>query len=549
MPQKKQQKKKGNKKQTNVGGNRKRRTRMRMKREDTSIPTAYASIVGRSQRRITTNSYERVRVEHCEMFTEVSTTVSFQATEYPIQFPNTNMFPWGSEIAKRYQKYRLTRLNYIYLPSCGTTKSGNIDLVVQLDVDGPEPATLMSLMQYENKVTSSLFVPAELSVPQSELNNFKELWVSESLTQGGAPRLNSPGNLYVNAVSSDTAAVVGRLYVDYEVEFFDPVPFGTNPSVLGSDYYTDSAPASYNDSDIVWPAISGTVTDRFVGAPIIFKTISVPIAGGSKMTRAVVINQAQDISIDSSIDANFPASMGVGDLEAVPWTTIFRVIDVAGNIIQALPAAYQSITSGVYRIIAGVKILASAFTGNGPWTVSQYTSSDSYSAFESGYWIEDTYIQVGYQTPAITQFDARVARLDALQDGGLANGYYRLQLAGGAGLDEDNIFGTTPTAQLENIAVDSWASNVLALSNVALGPYTLVLSLDGTFAGLDISATATGATLGSPISAIKDDGSMSLYISPVYVTNSAVEFTFSGTGTSVTATNLFFGPSVAYLAL
>ena len=128
----------------------------------------------------------------------------------------------------------------------------------------------------------------------------------------------------------------------------------------------------------------------------------------------------------------------------------------------------------------------------------------------------------------------------------MQNGYCRLELAGGPGIDDGDIFGNPPTLVSEVIAVATWGSNVLELKNVNPGPYQMTLRLAGTGITGAANVTATGATLGTVTSVVNTAGTTNLLTVAVYVTGDPA-FTFTETATTINTSHLYFSPAVAYV--
>jgi len=541
-PKNTKKKKKRNKKARKAG--------VGMQMSSVQLPVASATTVGRAQRKIISRTADRMRLAHCEMISELTTTQTFSPLSFSIGFPNAALFPWSSTLSKQFEKYRLIRVNLFYVPSCGTARSGNVDITAQYDPVGTIPGSVVEMLQYEDKITVPVYQAGELVCQQRHLNQFKELWVAlEGYSGGGSPRLNWAGNLYVSVTSGETPFVAGRLYVDYEVEFYEPV--SNTASVNGdlvSDYYT--AGNSTVASTVVLPPVLPTsgFGDHFNGGTMTFQNYnyaSGPNGGASTLQtgRVVQITSPGDVTIEVDIDMD-PAvtENSVFNYNGeFAWTTVFLVLDVGLNLISQLPAAYQQIVAGYGQISAGISLLKSAFTGKGPWFVGMQSApagtSETPVNFSASY--TGCYIQLSNGVKDFSQFDAIVERQESLTTAGFMNGNCRVRA-----VCTGNEF-IWPTLELEGVSLETQGYDLI-MKNLKPGPYLVTTYVTGTSI-LNYTLSGTGFTLGTPQKVINSAGTAALVCVTAYCTSDEAQITLNPTFTTLTYMDFRLVPDVEYL--
>jgi len=161
--------------------------------------------------------------------TDVSATTgtpsAFTVATIPINPGQATMFPWLSAIASRFESYRFNRLRFLYETEAATTLGGTLVLAVDYDASDNAPATKQQALAYKSSVRSAPWAPCELDCEGGDLRKLSSHYVR----QGGVPsltdrKLYDQGNLFVISQNVSTAsALLGELYVEYDVELLTPV--------------------------------------------------------------------------------------------------------------------------------------------------------------------------------------------------------------------------------------------------------------------------------------------------------------------------------------
>ncbi len=137
-------------------------------------------------------------------------------------------FPWLANEAAGWECYRFNRLRFIWVPSVGTAQAGNIIMGPDYDAADSAPVGEAALSSYTDVQEANVWVPFACELEPDLLNG--EL--RRHFVRNGALAANLDiktydcGNFFV-AVSDDAAAQTGKLWVEYDVEFYNPqVPSG-----------------------------------------------------------------------------------------------------------------------------------------------------------------------------------------------------------------------------------------------------------------------------------------------------------------------------------
>lgn len=177
-----------------------------------------------------------MRVCHREFVTDVKSTTDFlNQFQYWINPGNDQLFPWLSQIANSFESYDLHGLVVTYKPTSGTAISstsaamGSVILSTEYDVLKPQFGSKRDAEAYQFTTVS---VPYEGMMHPVEckpsLTVLPKKFVTSSTSPTGLasdddPRLHYHGLLQcMTAGQQATGAVVGELWVSYDVTLFTP---------------------------------------------------------------------------------------------------------------------------------------------------------------------------------------------------------------------------------------------------------------------------------------------------------------------------------------
>lgn len=174
-----------------------------------------------------------ILVKHREMigYSAISSTGFSVDTDCPLFMspsePGT--FPWLASIAKSYEKWRPRKVKLIYVPLCPTTRPGNIIMAFDYDPSDNLPVTAVEMEQNKTSISGPIWheISLELST-RDMLENVKAYYTGPVSTPADR-RLAYGGQFIIAYDGLDSTAMVGKFYLDYEIELLTPQqsPTGT----------------------------------------------------------------------------------------------------------------------------------------------------------------------------------------------------------------------------------------------------------------------------------------------------------------------------------
>lgn len=227
-----------------------------------------------------------VRMVHREYFATVGTTGglgAFETTTYMLQPGNASVFPWLSTQAAAWERYKFHRLSVEYVPRCATSQPGSLILSPDYDAADDAPVSEPAACSYADAVSCVPWSPAVLRCnPQSMLGGMTTKFVRVGVLKNNLDiKTYDSASLFVCADVASAAATWGKLWVDYDVEFFTPhtIPIPWT-STLATSLATGTPAATPFQVASTLGAVIGT------SGPISVKTP----AGGGTPTATVLVD-------------------------------------------------------------------------------------------------------------------------------------------------------------------------------------------------------------------------------------------------------------------
>ncbi len=291
----------------------------------TAVPSAYAITSKMSKPKTYVSKDGGVILKHRGLVAGFVGSTTFTAKNFQVNPGLGSVFPWCSQLARSYDKYRFRKLKFEFRSVVPTTTAGVVMMSFDYDTLDTLPATKFEHAQTTPNVESNAFNSFELVVQCD--NTFR--FIRQGSIANTDLKTYDFGQLVISS-SYSVAALVGEIYVDYEVELAKPshgvavsvsgqqlsppavnVPWGTNMTLLGS---AQPAYIGTSGSTIVFSRPGEyLITAKFVGT--VFTAIAIPtlVAGYSagaavKAFYASVINAAQTSGL-----ITFAVRVGVGD--------------------------------------------------------------------------------------------------------------------------------------------------------------------------------------------------------------------------------------------
>lgn len=181
------------------------------------------------------------RIVHREFVTDVSSSSAFSSRSFSVNPGMAQTFPWLYSVAQNYSEYKIHGLIFEYKSTSAdalnstNTALGTVILATQYNVlDG----AFVAKQQMENtefvvsvKPSLSVIHPIECDPSETPVSH---LYIRSGAPSSGDLRLYDWCNFTIATVGSQAAAVIGELWVSYDIEFLKP-KLGANTNL--TDHY------------------------------------------------------------------------------------------------------------------------------------------------------------------------------------------------------------------------------------------------------------------------------------------------------------------------
>ena len=225
------------------------------------------------------------RIRHREYIADVSGSQAFSSRQYQLQPGLTQLFPWLSRFASCYEQYRIMGLVVEFKSTSASalnstnTALGVVGMVTQYDAHEPP---------FQNKQEAENYLGCQSCSPSQSMLHFVEcakgqnpldkLYVrTAALGEGADVKFYDMGILNVFTAGMQAAAVIGELWVSYDIEFSKPKLPPGGVFAFGSDFYQIGAINMNNTAPLAvrtYPAygtlgtsLSGTAGNLVVNIP------------------------------------------------------------------------------------------------------------------------------------------------------------------------------------------------------------------------------------------------------------------------------------------
>lgn len=208
-----------------------------------SIATETATLSGEVPAFGRTDNSTRVR--HREFVTDITasdTPNAFTNTSYVIQPGNASLFPWLASLAQNYQQYRVHGMVFMFKSTTSDYSAagalGKIAMATNYNVRDSAFINMQELENAEFSVSGKPSLSRIHPIECAATNGVPLIkWVRDTQydSSGGDDRLYDVGKFQVatqGLPASTSGAIIGELWVTYDIEFFKPIVSRNAESVL-----------------------------------------------------------------------------------------------------------------------------------------------------------------------------------------------------------------------------------------------------------------------------------------------------------------------------
>lgn len=208
-------------------------------------------------------------VQHSELIGSIFGSVAFTPTKYSCNPGIAATFPWLSTIASRYEKYHFKSLQFRFKTRTATTTVGSILMAPDYDPTDDAPVSEAAVSAYEGCVEDAVWKTNIICVFK-KAHLLGSRFVRSAAVGGEDLKLFDVGNLFLCTVEEIDASAIGKLWVDYEVEFENPqiAPSGA-PKPKMTSWYTDDVSESLINGVSKALTLADNVNDPLgIGSPV-----------------------------------------------------------------------------------------------------------------------------------------------------------------------------------------------------------------------------------------------------------------------------------------
>jgi len=330
-----------------TGSGARARTSRQSRARSVRVDSAPVAVSAPQRSRIRASPSSGRRVANSELVASIVGSTDFAVTKFTINPGLLATFPWLSTSAVQYQQYRFHRLAVRYVTRAPTSSTGSVIISPDYTASDDPPATETIASNTQDAIEDSTWkeITCRLDCRAMYATSQRKLVRAGNLA--GDMQLYDSARVYVCTIGqADDSTVIGKLWLDYDVEFFIPQDSSlihTNPTVT-SEFTLDSAHplTSGVGVDLGW--LFGELPDPLGIGPSLDGVNFTPPPGCYRVTfyASMTDNTAETFSGDVHIHVNG------NDLDH-PATQGFKVAGVAG--------AKQPVTvSAVVPVNAGDKV-------------------------------------------------------------------------------------------------------------------------------------------------------------------------------------------------
>lgn len=190
---------------------------------DNSVPVAISTRVQTVQP-IVSRSAKSMRIQHRELvLASIPGSVAFQNQfSLSINPGLSGTFPWLAPQAAQWEQYAVRKLIAQYVPIAPTSTQGDVIISPDYDASDPTPTTEAQAANAMDAVEDACWkrIDVVLDVP-SMMGLGPRRYVRQGNVAGDVKTFDV-AKLFVSTVNETGTSAIGKLYLDYDIEFFVP---------------------------------------------------------------------------------------------------------------------------------------------------------------------------------------------------------------------------------------------------------------------------------------------------------------------------------------
>jgi len=176
--------------------------------------------------------------EFISTITSSAVTNAFSATEFQVNPGFANVFPWLSTEALRWQQYKFTKLQFRFVTRQATSTAGSVIMAPIYNVLELAPTTEQLATNTANAIEDVVWKNITCKVDCSSGHAFGARKMVRDSSVAGDLANYDMCNFFISTVGLPSLTVIGKLWVDYTVEFYGPVTLNAEEDQTRGSYYS-----------------------------------------------------------------------------------------------------------------------------------------------------------------------------------------------------------------------------------------------------------------------------------------------------------------------
>jgi len=180
------------------------------------------------------------------------------------------VFPWLSNMALNWEQYRVHKLRAEYIPIAPSSTQGDILLSPDYDATDSTPTTEQQASDNQDTVTDSCWQRVTLDMnPESLMGGVSRKFTRNSAIAGDLKTFDL-GKLYVITNNASGTPSFGKLFLEYDFEFFVPKSSPLDSAVSkGTSLFSRSTAQSFTNNVAAPLQLTAVATDPLsFGSPV-----------------------------------------------------------------------------------------------------------------------------------------------------------------------------------------------------------------------------------------------------------------------------------------
>lgn len=213
----------------------------------------------------------------------------FNIQALPLNPAHPLTFPWLSNIAKLFDKYKFHKLVFTYTNNVSTARDGRCCFAVDFDTLDKEPQNMQAMAQLSKFNTFAPFVKTSFSVPLSHPGHSQWLYTFDASSVKNDLKTYNLGTLFVGTEGvvpnkDDYSQPVGTLSVEYDVSLMDKSYVSPTARVSQLEGSVTNPPTNSGDGSGVAPPVVDTshIWKQYAGTYLYSVNASSSVEGNIK---------------------------------------------------------------------------------------------------------------------------------------------------------------------------------------------------------------------------------------------------------------------------